>query len=282
MNQLPDIPIDQLHNHPANANVMSDELFAKLVAHLSQADRYPPIIVRPRSRPRKARNRPRLGLGIDPNRSATSPPSQDRQKTATSYNMDHTSVLAPADERCPNPSGGPGLWVPPPRDRDGSLTAGATFSANEAQTPAHCQSVQGFEILDGHHRVAALRKLGRDTARCVVWDVDDDEALLLLATLNRLAGDDDPRKRAALVGRLNQKIDTEKLAKLLPESADRLQSLLALNRPPPQPRPPRALADMPVAVHFFLSPQQRSRLEKRLRQIGGPREAALMQLVDPS
>ena len=37
----------------------------------------------------------------------------------------------------------------------------------------------------------ALRRLGRASARCEVWAVDDDEAMLLLATLNRLQGRDD-------------------------------------------------------------------------------------------
>ncbi len=137
-----------------------------------------------------------------------------------------------------------------------------------------------YQILDGHHRVAALAQLGRPTARCVVWPVDDDEALVLLATLNRLQGDDDPRKRAALVAKLHTKMGASQLAKLLPESADRLKSLLALHRPPPPLRAAQALKDMPVAVHFFLLPEDRSRLEKRLRELGGPREQALMTLID--
>ena len=58
-----------------------------------------------------------------------------------------------------------------------------------------------YEILDGHHRAAALRRLGRTTARCEVWEVDDDEALVLLATLNRLQGRDDVLKRLMPTGR---------------------------------------------------------------------------------
>ena len=47
-----------------------------------------------------------------------------------------------------------------------------------------------YQVLDGHHRVAILRDLGHTEARCDVWDVDDREAKLLLATLNRLEGQD--------------------------------------------------------------------------------------------
>ncbi len=47
-----------------------------------------------------------------------------------------------------------------------------------------------FQILDGHHRVEILRELDHTEARCDIWNVDDREAKLLLATLNRLEGQD--------------------------------------------------------------------------------------------
>src|SRR5688572_22465461 len=42
-----------------------------------------------------------------------------------------------------------------------------------------------FQVLDGHHRLLVLRDLGHAEARCDIWDVNDREAKLLLATLNR-------------------------------------------------------------------------------------------------
>jgi ParB/RepB/Spo0J family partition protein len=45
--RLIQIPIDRLVPHPANANVMSEEWFAKLVANIRSERRYPPVIVRP-------------------------------------------------------------------------------------------------------------------------------------------------------------------------------------------------------------------------------------------
>src|SRR4030042_1004922 len=45
-----------------------------------------------------------------------------------------------------------------------------------------------FQIINGHHRCRVLTKLGYETADWVVWDVDDEQGGILLATLNRLCG----------------------------------------------------------------------------------------------
>jgi len=66
----------------------------------------------------------------------------------------------------------------------------------------HPVEVGVYEILDGHHRVEVLRELGHTDVRCDVWAVDDREAKLLLATLNRLQGQDSPIRRAQLIHRL--------------------------------------------------------------------------------
>ena len=145
--------------------------------------------------------------------------------------------------------------------------------------PAPDAEAGGYEILDGHHRVEALRRLGADAARCVVWEVDDEGALVLLATLNRLQGRDDPRRRAALLAELGRTLDGGAMAARLPEDAARIRRTLELNEKPAPPRLPRAISEMPVAVHFFLLPAERDRLEGRLSEIGGGREAALMVLA---
>ena len=137
-----------------------------------------------------------------------------------------------------------------------------------------------YEILDGHHRVEALRRLDHTTARCLVWPVDDDEALWLLATLNRLQGQDDARKRAALLRELGQRVEQAELARHLPDSDKRLKRLREMTATVARPRPPQPVDAMPEAVHFFLLPTQRRRLEARLRELGGTREQALMSLVE--
>ena len=76
-----------------------------------------------------------------------------------------------------------------------------------------------YQLLDGHKRCEVLRRLGRKEARCYVWPCDDQTAFVLLATLNRLEGRDDPIKRAELLRELTRLASANELAVLLPEDA---------------------------------------------------------------
>ena len=141
-----------------------------------------------------------------------------------------------------------------------------------------------YQVIDGHHRWRAIEALGHDAAECVVWHVDTDEALVLLSTLNRLRGQDDPTRRAELIEHLQHRLRTgaSDLAALLPESASQIEKHLALRKPAPQPAKPRSLDAMPVAVHFFLNGAQKRRLDEALATVGGKREDALMTLIERS
>jgi ParB-like chromosome segregation protein Spo0J len=85
-----------------------------------------------------------------------------------------------------------------------------------------------FQIINGHHRWQALKKLGCKTADAIVWDIDDEQADILLATLNRLGGSDVLEKKLALLKRLNIRIETGRLAKLLPQTAKQIERLTSL------------------------------------------------------
>jgi hypothetical protein len=124
-----------------------------------------------------------------------------------------------------------------------------------------------YQILNGHHRADVLRQLGHSHARCDVWEVDDDEARLLLATLNRLEGRDDPAARARLVAHLAESQPAVNLADLLPEPADAVERLLALARPPTAPLPPEQVEPALRPMTFFLGEEQHALVSEALGEI---------------
>jgi ParB-like chromosome segregation protein Spo0J len=85
-----------------------------------------------------------------------------------------------------------------------------------------------FILIDGHHRKRILESLGHTEADCVVWNVNDKEAQLALATLNTLRGTENIAKRAELVRDLTQFIPLDELATLLPETDAEIADLLAI------------------------------------------------------
>ena len=92
----------------------------------------------------------------------------------------------------------------------------------------HPQIEGKFQIINGHHRVQALEKLGKKEANCLVWNVDDKQTSILLTTLNRLSGADDPAKKIELLRKLKERFDTTELAKLLPDSRKQIEQLTNL------------------------------------------------------
>lgn len=76
----------------------------------------------------------------------------------------------------------------------------------------------GYEVLDGHQRLLVLERIGAAMARAYVWPCSDSDAELLVATLNRLQGEDRPAVRAALMQDLLTSFPQSDLSQLLPES----------------------------------------------------------------
>lgn len=143
-----------------------------------------------------------------------------------------------------------------------------------------------YEILDGHHRVAALSELNHALVRCDVWaNIDDAEALILMTTLNRLEGSDDPLKRADLVHQLVSHFGADRVAKMLPEDQDRIKRLLELKLPPQPPLKLHSEHTLPEAVTFFITTPQRRCLDQHLANVNegttrSERLIALLQLND--
>lgn len=137
--RLVSVPLGRLVPHPANPNVIPDDVRQKVARHIAESGRYPPLIIRP-----------------------------------------------------------------------------------------HPEFPDLFQVIDGHKREEVLRQLGHTEALCYVWPCDDAEALMLLATLNRLHGEDVPAKRAELLQELTVLMPAEELALLLPEGASAIEQTIAL------------------------------------------------------
>jgi len=94
----------------------------------------------------------------------------------------------------------------------------------------HPQQAGCYQIINGHHRCEALAKLGHKQVDAVVWDIDDEQVDILLATLNRLGGSDELSKKLKLLEMLNKNIAYEGLAKLLPFTRSQIERLTNLKR----------------------------------------------------
>jgi ParB-like chromosome segregation protein Spo0J len=133
----------------------------------------------------------------------------------------------------------------------------------------HPEEPGKYQVLDGHHRVAILRELGHTEARCDVWEVDDREARLLLATLNRLQGQDQPLRRAQLIHELLGEMNVEDLAGLLPETDKQLEELHALLEFPAdevaallEEEAEQAEKVLPRVMTFVVTPEQEELIEQ--------------------
>lgn len=128
-----------------------------------------------------------------------------------------------------------------------------------------------FQILNGHCRCKALRQLGYATAEVVVWRVDDEQAALLLTTLNRLRGRDALDKKMTLLRRLRRCMPIHDMARLLPQTRGQLTRLLA-GRPSPASNP-QTKEPSAVPLVFFVDETQRSAIEKAL-SLAAPKDTA--------
>lgn len=131
-----------------------------------------------------------------------------------------------------------------------------------------------FEIINGHHRCRALETIGYRQADCVVWDIDDEQADILLATLNRLGGTDEVGKKAALLRRLSKKMRPAELGKVLPQTAKQIERLAEMRKPN------LMLAEVKMSgkcfanpMVFFLDDTQRQIIENALSLVGELKEA---------
>jgi ParB-like chromosome segregation protein Spo0J len=110
-----------------------------------------------------------------------------------------------------------------------------------------------FQVVNGHNRLRVLRALNYRMANCVVWNLDDDQTRLYLATLNRLSGDEIPERRAALLENLLQTFDLDELTALLPDDRKQIEELRRLSRLEPDEIIERTSGEEKLTIPVILS-----------------------------
>ena len=151
----------------------------------------------------------------------------------------------------------------------------------------HPQRKGCFQIINGYHRCHALTKLGHKTADCIVWDIDDEQTDILLATLNRLGGSDNLDKKIGLLKHLNKRMESAELAKFLPATAKQIERLVNLKKPKEPTNISEELFANPIV--FFLNDRQQQIIENAISLAAEPqtkmtkaakRAAALAQIAE--
>jgi len=145
---------------------------------------------------------------------------------------------------------------------------------------AHPEKEGHYELLDGHYRAHILRDLKHPDADCCIWEVDDNYARILLLTLNRLNGVDDPRLRGKLMERMAKTMTLDQLAKAIPDHKARIKRLIELNQPPDGLKSPTDPANIPNAFTFFLTKAQEKRLRAALKAFDKDPSAAIIKAFD--
>jgi ParB/RepB/Spo0J family partition protein len=143
-----------------------------------------------------------------------------------------------------------------------------------------------YQIINGHHRCQALAKLGHKAADCIVWDIDDEQTDILLATLNRLGGSDQLGKKLKLLKRLNNQLSTGQLARLIPQTRKQIERLTNLKLPSAPAKIDAAAFANPMV--FFLDDKQQQIVDEALSLVeadqpgktkAGRRAAALAEIA---
>lgn len=123
-----------------------------------------------------------------------------------------------------------------------------------------------YQILNGYHRVRAIRQLGLSHADCIVFRADDDQARVYLLTLNKLCGRDVAILRGRLIERLCERLDSGQLVRLLAESKTAIHTFSRLSQ---QQRPVIA-AEKPamIPMTFFMNQQEHAEIQKAFEKAG--------------
>ena len=141
-----------------------------------------------------------------------------------------------------------------------------------------------YEIINGHHRVKALKQLGYTTVDVCIWDVDDRQTNILLTTLNRLSGTDILEKKLALLRQLNSDVKARELSKILPLTSGQIDRLCHLKLPKRPARPDPSSFTHPLV--FFVTNKQKKIIDNALHEVQArsskkqPKAAAITHIAE--
>lgn len=130
----------------------------------------------------------------------------------------------------------------------------------------------GYQIINGCKRLEALKKLGYKNVECIIRDIDDSQAKLLLCTLNRLSGRDALERKKKIIKELADKYGRRRIGKILPYSRKQLERLLTdveLKNAASKNIPDN---DYAQPVVFFLDKSERKRLNEALKSASDSRK----------
>ena len=149
----------------------------------------------------------------------------------------------------------------------------------------HPLTDNAWQILNGRHRVRALKQLGSSYVDCVIFYADDEQARLYLLNLNRLCGRDNLYKKAKLIEQLCRTHSSRDLAKRLSDSKTTIEKLNALSQNQPLPKADAAPVLLPMT--FFVTADQHTLLAAafdKATQTDAPRSqrriGALMRIAE--
>ena len=138
-----------------------------------------------------------------------------------------------------------------------------------------------YEIINGHSRVKALKQLGYINVDVCIWDIDDLQTDILLATLNRLGGSDILEKKLALLNRLSNQSDAKYLAKILPFTSGQIERYRNIELPRKPAKQNRDSFAEPVI--FFVNKKQKQVIEKAIMKTtssGKTKSQAITQIAE--
>lgn len=127
-----------------------------------------------------------------------------------------------------------------------------------------------YQILDGEHRWLDQKDEGAEEIEVRVWKgITDARAIVLLGTLNRLHGTDDPAKRRALLRRIHdEEPDYEAIASILPETEKQIRKMIEEDRGREVGEAQQRAAELSAqeAVTIFASPSQASSIRSAIKR----------------